>query len=68
MSARLADMVNPQITYVTDTIRLETTGAQVALTFTVNADDITDKLTIQIVSINDVDLAKNPNFVRVMVR
>jgi len=33
--------------------------------FTVNANDITDRLTIRIDSVNGVDVAKNPNYIRI---
>ena len=36
--------------------------------FTVNTNDITDRLTIKIVSVNGVDVAQNPNFIRIKSR
>ncbi|MCL2192825.1 MAG: hypothetical protein FWB78_05475 [Treponema sp.] len=61
LEARAAALPPPSYILVAD-------GDRATLDFIVNADDITDRLTIQIVSVNDTDLAQNPNFIRVTAR
>jgi len=36
------------------------------ISFTVNANDITDRLTIRIVSVDGIDIERNPNYIRVI--
>ena len=55
-------------TFNVDTSRLEASADQRVLSFTVNAHDITDRLTIKIVSVNGVDVAQNPGFIKIRVR
>jgi len=48
-----------------DTTRLLLTGGSYII-FNVNANDITDRITIRILSVNGVDVAQNPNFIRIV--
>ena len=50
---------------VVDTRKLEATEDSSLIQFFVNADAITDALTIKIVSVNDVNIVENPDFIRV---
>jgi|GEM_PF-1980268 len=68
LRARQASVGNAQIAYIPDTTRLEATRAQAVLNFTVNANHITDRMIIQILSVNGVDVAQNPDFIRIMAQ
>jgi hypothetical protein len=48
-------------------IGLEATETQGIFRFTVNANDITDSMTIKIVSVNGIDVERNPDYINISV-
>lgn len=55
--------------YAYDMTKLEASENQGEIRFSgVNANDITDSLTIKIVSVNGVDVARNPEYIRITAR
>jgi len=49
-----------------DRTRVVAQETMTSLRFTVNANDITDRMTVQIVSVNGVNVTQNPNFIRII--
>lgn len=54
--------------YGVDITKLEATEAQQEIRFVANVNDITDNLTIKIVSVNGIDITKNTDYIRVLTR
>ena len=51
-----------------DRTKLEMGGMQNEIRFTVNANDITDNLTIKIASVDGINVAENPNYIRITAK
>jgi TolB-like protein len=54
--------------YLYDMTKLKVSEDEREIRFIVNANDITDNLTIKIVSVNGIDVAKNPDYIRITVK
>jgi len=54
--------------YGVDINKFEATEKRSIVQFIANANDITDHLTIQVVSVNGVDIAQNPDYIRITAK